>query len=62
MKSDINTAIRMVHQANIGRYRRLLSTPLTDHERRFVERRLAEEEDALRNLAGQGPPFDLAAD
>ena len=52
----------MVHQANIGRYRRILSTPLTDHERQFIERRLAEEEEALRTAAGSGPPFDLAAD
>jgi hypothetical protein len=31
-------------EANVQRYRRLLATRLTDHERRFVERRLAEEE------------------
>jgi len=34
---------RWSRQANVERYRRLLSTQLTDHERRFVERRLAEE-------------------
>jgi hypothetical protein len=34
-------------EANVQRYRRLLATGLTDHERRFVERRLAEE---LRDL------------
>lgn len=62
MKPDISTAIRKVHQANIGRYRRLLGTPLTDHERQFVERRLAEEEEALRAAPGKIPPFDLAAD
>jgi len=27
----------------VQRYRRLLGTQLTDHERRYVERRLAEE-------------------
>ena len=62
MTVDINMAIRKVHEANIGRYRRLLGTPLTDHERQFVERRLAEEEEALRSVIGKDPPFDLAAE
>ncbi|MBV8698174.1 MAG: hypothetical protein JO052_10000 [Bradyrhizobium sp.] len=34
---------RWSREANVERYRRLLGTQLTDHERRFVERRLAEE-------------------
>lgn len=34
---------RFSRAANIRRYRKLLATPLADHERRFVERRLAEE-------------------
>jgi hypothetical protein len=34
---------RWTREANIGRYRRLLATQLTDHERRFVEQRLVEE-------------------
>jgi hypothetical protein len=34
---------RWSRDANVERYRRLLSTQLTDHERHFVERRLAEE-------------------
>jgi hypothetical protein len=59
---DFDRAIRSVHQANIGRYRRILRTPLTDHERQFIERRLAEEEEALRAAVGKIPPFDLAAD
>lgn len=37
-----------VHRANIERYRRLMATPLTTTERRFVERRIREEEAALR--------------
>lgn len=34
------------HGASVRRYRRLLETHLTDIERRFVERRLAEEQEA----------------
>ncbi|APG09832.1 hypothetical protein BKD09_15960 [Bradyrhizobium japonicum] len=39
------------HRNNIHRYRRLLGTRLSDIERQFIERRLAEEETALRALA-----------
>ncbi len=62
MTTDIDAAVRTVHQANADRYRRLLRTPLTDHERQFIERRLAEEEAALRPAAGFGPPLANAAD
>ncbi|WP_407176100.1 hypothetical protein [Bradyrhizobium sp. STM 3562] len=34
---------RWSREANVRRYRKLLRTRLTDHERRFVEQRLAEE-------------------
>jgi hypothetical protein len=34
---------RWSRDANVRRYRRLLDTQLTDHERRYVEQRLAEE-------------------
>jgi hypothetical protein len=34
---------RFSREANVQRYRKLLATKLTEHERRFVERRLAEE-------------------
>ncbi|MGJ4942801.1 hypothetical protein ACQR1W_19655 [Bradyrhizobium sp. HKCCYLS1011] len=34
---------RFSREANVRRYRSLLATKLADHERRFVERRLAEE-------------------
>jgi hypothetical protein len=37
------TLRRFSREANVQRYRKLLATKLTDHERRFVERRLAEE-------------------
>jgi hypothetical protein len=36
-------------EANVRRYRRLLATHLTENERRFVERRLAEELAQLRS-------------
>jgi hypothetical protein len=34
---------RWTREANVQRYRKLLNTQLTDLERRFIERRLAEE-------------------
>ncbi|WP_036051666.1 hypothetical protein [Bradyrhizobium sp. Tv2a-2] len=39
------------HRNNIHRYRRLLSTELSDVERAFIARRLAEEHDALNKLS-----------
>jgi len=39
------------HRNNIGRYRRLLRTKLTDLERDFVLKRIKEEEQALQALA-----------
>jgi hypothetical protein len=38
-------------RANIRRYTRILQTNLTELERQFVVRRLAEERAAIRNLA-----------
>jgi hypothetical protein len=62
MTADFDSAVRSVHQANISRYRRLLATPLTSHERGFIERRLAEEEAELRKFSQPDPPLDLAMD
>ncbi|QPF88342.1 hypothetical protein IC762_30050 [Bradyrhizobium genosp. L] len=39
------------HRNNIQRYRRLLTNKLSELERQFIERRLAEETDAARLLA-----------
>ena len=39
------------HRNNIGRYRRLLQTKLTDLERQFIERRLSEEQSAYERLS-----------
>lgn len=52
-----------VHRENISKYRRILGTHLTDHERDFVNRRLAEEQAALNQLksisARQGTEYDV---
>lgn len=38
------------HRKNIGRYRRLLTTRLSELEREFIERRLKEEEACVKEL------------
>ncbi|QQO20776.1 hypothetical protein JJB98_13090 [Bradyrhizobium diazoefficiens] len=45
-----------VHRNNLSRYRRLLKTRLSDIERQFVERRLAEEQTALEALTSDTFP------
>ena len=57
MTSDLVSTLRWAHEANIQRYQRLLETFLTDNERRFVERRIAEEREALRQVAGNMNPL-----
>ncbi|WP_316179213.1 MULTISPECIES: hypothetical protein [unclassified Bradyrhizobium] len=42
--------LRFSREANVRRYRKLLATRLAEHERRFVERRLAEELQQLDGL------------
>lgn len=44
------------HRNNLSRYRRLLKTRLSDIERQFVERRLAEEQTALEALTSDAFP------
>jgi len=44
------------HSNNLARYRRLLKTELSDIERQFIERRLAEEQTALEALAADVVP------
>ena len=39
------------HRNNVQRYRQLLETELTDLERRFIEKRLLEEQSAIESLA-----------
>ena len=51
MASEVQKNLQFAHQTNIERYRRILATHLTVEERRFVERRLNEEQTALERLA-----------
>ena len=48
---DMRDNLLFAHKANIERYRKILETFLTSEEERFVERRLAEEQTALDQLA-----------
>jgi hypothetical protein len=52
MTIKMETAEQFARRANIAKYRRILGTYLTTEERRFVERRMAEELVALQQLAG----------
>ena len=54
---DEKLALLRTHRNNIGRYRRLLKTNLTELEREYVERRLSEEQLALETLAGSTFPI-----
>jgi hypothetical protein len=56
------TTQQYAHRQNIARYRRLLDTKLTADERRFVERRVAEERAALQRLTGGATSEDTSAD
>jgi len=51
MTLRMESADQFAHRANIAKYQKILSTYLTAEERRFVERRLAEERAALQQLA-----------
>ena len=53
---DENLARLRTHRNNIDRYRRLLKTELTELERRFIERRLSEEQTAMDELAASTFP------
>ena len=45
------TMQQFVHRENIARYQRILRTHLTAEERRFVKRRLLEEQSAVQQVA-----------
>ncbi len=51
MVSGRDTPQRFAHQSNITRYRKMLAGHLTPAERDFVERRIGEEQEAMRKLA-----------
>ncbi len=46
-----DTMRHFVHRENIARYQKILRTYLTAEERRFVERRLLEEQSAVEQIA-----------
>jgi len=49
---DNEITIRLqAHRQNIARYRSLLATELTEVERAFIDRRIAEEESEFRRLS-----------
>jgi hypothetical protein len=56
---DENLARLRAHSNNIHRYQRLLATQLTNLERDYIERRLAEERASLNALAETTFPFSL---
>jgi hypothetical protein len=48
--NDIERILFAAHQATVQRYRRMLAGRLTDFEREFIEHRLFEVQDAIRQL------------
>ena len=48
---DEKLARLRAHRNNIGRYRRLLKTQLSELERGFILKRLGEETEALQNIS-----------
>jgi hypothetical protein len=54
------TTQQYAHRQNLARYRRLLDTHLTAEERRFVERRVADEQAALRQLSRSAAREDIS--
>ncbi|MGL3109163.1 hypothetical protein [Bradyrhizobium zhanjiangense] len=53
---DEDLARIRAHRNNIHRYQRLLRTKLSELERQFIERRLAEEQAAVQSLAAETFP------
>jgi len=54
---DEQIAQMRTHRNNIHRYRRLLRTRLTELERQFLERRMAEEQSKLESLTSSTFPI-----
>ncbi|UWU77906.1 hypothetical protein N2603_05430 [Bradyrhizobium huanghuaihaiense] len=53
---DEDLARVRAHRNNIHRYRRLLRTKLSELERQFIERRLAQEQATLQCLSAESFP------
>lgn len=56
-----NLARLRAHRNNIGRYKRLLKTQLSDLERAFIAKRLEEEQAEAEALVKTTFPFGLPA-
>jgi hypothetical protein len=53
--TDFRTAKILSHQRNLQRYARLLATELTELERQYLHKRIAEERLELERLQGHQP-------
>jgi hypothetical protein len=62
MMIDLRAARISAHQANIRRYCRLLATELTETERAFLHRQIAEERLALEQLDQSSYPAEAERD
>lgn len=47
---DVRTVRIAAHNNNLMRYRRILATPLTDHERVYIKKRIEEEKRQVERL------------
>jgi hypothetical protein len=58
-----DTVLRRIrgHRANLDRYARLLATNLTELERQYIHRRIAEEQAAISRLETQRLATSVAA-
>jgi hypothetical protein len=56
MKNNATEILIQARQKNLQRYCRLLATPLANHEREYLHRRIAEERIELERLL-RGDPY-----
>ena len=61
MMTEVTLERLRAHQKNVDRYRKLLATRLSDLERAYIERRLAEEQASMKALLQQAFPDRLSA-
>ena len=50
-----NLALLRTHHKNVQRYRQLLESSLTDFERKYIGKRLLEEQLAIQTLSANAP-------
>ena len=55
---DVTNARMVAARNNLMRYRRILATSLTDIERAYIKRRIAEESDILDQLGLHSTPVE----